>query len=638
MAYVKRYTGDFYNLEAQHVEVEIHEMDFPGGTETIVIRHLDMVRSLDGQIIATSVNMEIINTGDFDALDPLLTGYEKQFLVKVFIDSTAIFEGFVLYDVMEQALLPQAGILITASDYLKRLKDIEIDSIALGSQSLLIAYIQTALIQTGFAYALRINSDFFARLDTATEGNTLYEQILAGDDIFFKNEDEKDSAYEVLQAILKINDSYLYVYNNIWHIERSSDAVETTRLWTTFATGSSTPATVANQYNSVNKQNKDFDYTNRSQVVQYVSGLKLFSVNLMDEVFGSLVYNNFEDNPSPVSAFNVYIGSPGMNSGEWYADNNNTIVALKYNMFTIKKLITWTVGSGVELDGMFYQFDMNYNPVDESTVLKVSYRQYCGDRSGPTTDRQQLIGRFTINKSTATAAQLWLNASEEVVWRTGESTGYIWEVIVDNTDEISQDQSVLIEKSFDLSALGADDLLTLQIGILPMGWRHANADDDIEDNPIEYLNTNYMGDVSVSVGAALEDNVIDFEISEDCLKKDDVSIKLFDIASLNYKNGLIRNANGARTTSWEADGVQDTLVNHLGMSKFAFGNITRFSLKGILSVPEALKPFTIITDNNKMRDSSVAVFVLSTYRYDFLNNFLTIDKCDEYGDEDILVI
>lgn len=690
-------TRTFYNRKGQAIQLRISNEDFLGNTTFLHVQSLRLKYDLDGQIITSSLDIEFVNdTTNYHLFDTLLFGTERQFKCELFIDGASYWEGFLINDLSEQDLLDYAVIKLTFTDYLKRLQETTTSDLILGKVSLLIDLLRTCLYETGLEYDIRVNTNFYPEyalneLSSIYWVYTMYEQVLVQDDVFFEDELTTKSPYEVLQAILKINNSFLYTYQKKWYIEQYSEITDREDdseggHWHEFVKGEDSsayggsvyggaedhpPDSISSQYNSINRQNDDFKYVKTSQKLQYESGLKELEINIQRQTFDTLVYNNFSLTPPT--------DDPRMNStnykvGTWYVSENLTYsFDTGYNFRGIFKWFRWTmVSAPTSWNGIGYHFRFSYNSegdFNNPTMLTIRYKwTFPQFRDLAVNEQAQVKTRFLLKEAGNTGRILGEDANGDPEWveQPHVDQDYFDNTKVqyfDLTDKVSAAGIVEVSEQIDITSLfdsgtSLDNEWTLIIW--PTLYRVAAAEDDIEDSTEYFPIYHIVGDVNVSVSAGDEENVSTYTVTDDFIKRKKIDLLLFDTPNLNYRNGLFYAKTGVgnrryrsiltfpRTELWGKGDITDSygiidpkmsIVDWTASFLYSYYSEIRIILTARIDIDELLKPLTIITDDNIYKDSesNILDLILFEYEYDLYTNIMRI-VANEYGNEDVNII
>jgi len=665
MAYGTIYTTQFYDYYQNLVVVSIQKNGYAGGSTALKSTELVLRYSnadFFDPIISLSADLNIVNNfDDFDTLSDLLKNHEKQYKALITRGGTLVFEGFMVCDVTEQQLYKNGIISITFTDYLKRLSDTEFVGVELGVEYTLLELLQMALAFTGLSYPIYINCRLFpwkgwgsTIMSTNTPGHTLFEQVTADADIFYSSVDKPISPYEVLESILKTFHCRIYAYQGAWYIERYPELLDSSTGWTLFAAGSSTPGLISNLRQSYTKQSTHFKYTNLTQVRSYISGLKTFEIELEDTEYDSQVYNNWPATlASDLVPYNF--DSSTIQLRKWYAENG---CAFPYNAKTgyydIDKAMCFI--SYTENYGIYHKFKVSWNSAavsgDIPTNIQVSWK-YKVEDSIAAYDEYIIYGRYflMVAKNDVHLVDKFIEPSGDTytystVYPVNGSTR-IFEIEVYKKDV--KNKTIEFTHSIDLTdaVVNRRGDLTQEfvLVILPIGYKVATAPDDAIDN-FKYIGTSgptWVGDFVVKVNGELQDNNIQATIVDDFVKKQPLSLVLFDTHNLNLKNGLY--IDGDRTRYWQDDLAFDPsepaytvhdLVYFLIRSVTRYSSKTRSKLTASILTNIMMRPLCTLYDTDIKESGSNVPFILNNYSFDLVSCISSI-SADEYGQEPIII-
>ena len=113
------------------------------------------------------------------------------------------------------------------------------------------------------------------------------------------------------------------------------------------------------------------------------------------------------------------------------------------------------------------------------------------------------------------------------------------------------------------------------------------------------------------------------------VKSESDELKIFDIASYNYKNGIYLSDRSKTTEGWTDDGgvTYMPIVDHYVKSIVGYGYKTRKQLRSdiMFNSDTYMKPLSIINDDNVDND-----FIVKELDYDFVNSIYRL-SIDEYS-------
>jgi len=652
MAYGLKYqSASIYTITGKECTVKLYVEDYGGGASTIRIQSVSITNNYQDEDtcpIGTGAKVVFINEGDFSDYDDLLANYEKQVKVKIEWDSQVVFEGFLICDLNEQTLLPNATIILQFTNYLKRLEYAYLDALASNAGRVtLVDCIKEALELTGLEYPLYVNSSLFETNQEAGSdlGGTFLEQTLVECDLFWINADEYDNAYMVLQKILQAFDAFLYMWDEKWIIERWDNIVNEGN-WVYFPFGESWVDGIATTSlkESANRQNADFKYLNTSQSLQYKSGVNTLKLNLNDELFSTLVFNNY------TAGMDTVADDPSIDDitlKTWYVHEDVIDLSVGYAAEREISYLLWQVGAGIPAvkleQGLWYKYTFQRNEYDSDeakTTMIVDYMH-------------QVVhgqGEYPIVTKVRITFTLQIKYDGTVKWVYPDVDG-----VIHAADGEEKEFTMVYQLSGEDPAWGSAWRNRVTSIDLSEIWDDISDTDTVEFlinfKPFEYYSTIeigwfvsstcMIGNIRVYSSTPGEvDNEIESTLNQSFLKTKDIEMELFDLDNLNYKNGLFL-ADDTHTELWN-DGVDSAdipLTDILIKSKYNRHCQTTKKLPATIRCDKYLKPFTLITDDN-INDGESAptntLFLLTHYQWDLINAEYKI-TADEFPDEDIIL-
>jgi hypothetical protein len=210
---------------------------------------------------------------------------------------------------------------------------------------------------------------------------------------------------------------------------------------------------------------------------------------------------------------------------------------------------------------------------------------------------------------------------------TPEDADPYWGIVPDR--EAGRNNEIVLRDSFDPGTAVAEIKVSVPVGdvsgytfsgdqefVFGITAEDIRRDDETEWRPDgQFPVIAYYGDVIISTSGPEQDNLLVAEMNKAVLERKRVSLDLFDITNLNYRNGLFTGVNwDRRTTSWRDDINQWlSLGTHLIRDRFQLYNRNRRVLSGTLKHIGPLEPFTVFEDNYAPGGKT---YVLFGYSYD----------------------
>lgn len=642
MAWNVVYRGTFYTVTGSYIYVNIYEQDNMDPTVNLRITSVTIENNYKGDtipIVGAGATVEFVNDGDFTDFDHLLSNYEKQFKCNI-SDSLGnfYFEGFLICDLNEQELLPYSTIRLKFANYLQRLKNGEIE-LNQNTRSTIFDLIIDCLDLAGFVgFNLYINSSLFHTGMSTSAGYSFITQTYVEHDVFFKNPEEYDNAYDMLNKILLPFNCYIYYYDNNFYIERYED-INSTDDWIEYVYGSvweNVGNVVTNKRQVLNKQSDNISYVEMSQVLYYSSGAQKLKVNLNSSPFDSLIFNSFPD--SIINTVSTIVPAAGtMVERTWYFYEDATGTTEGYNYMHFVRYFSWSFALAGDNDtGIHYAFRVQLN-TDNPTALTIRYKAAINTTIG--SKFKKLWHRFflTIGRSGSPYAGRYIyEDSNGDTKLTTTPTYYEFDIVDEESMVTGQFE---ISKVINLDDIAGDlaDVETFYLSIMPTWYQFTT------QSSLHVKRTNYVGDFKVTINPDPTDNLVEATITDDFLKTIEYDLDVFDVANLNYRNGLLYedplSSALVRTSEWysKAEVSNHLLVDKYIESKFKKLNKTTKSINTRIKYNGYIKPFAIFTDNNIEYDSSNLVpFLITGYKLDLERMEYDIEM-EEYPDTEIIL-
>ena len=678
MAYVLKYTSNFYNIYKKYVEVEISKWNYT--TPVIPLRNTEVYIEVNYQdnntpIIGTGCSIVIINQGEFTDLEDLLTSTEKQFKCVIKYAGVTVFQGFSICDLNEQQFNKLSRIKLQFTDYLRRLEGHFATNFFVGSNTDLLTLLQELIVTVGFgaAYQLYVNSTLFETTMNNDVTDTFLKQTYVENNMYFSDVNTYDDVYAAVNKTLKSFGCFLYSCGNKWILERQEDVTrdKNTSSWVVY-TLYQVPTQTASLKEEYNKQEGDFQYADESQVLEYASGLRTLIIKLKDKQYDTFVFNDFSTDMATVSDIHPEPGT--LQYRRWYANENILQLQAGFDYRDISSFIKWSYpptlgGSGDFANmGLYYTFQVQFTAsIEEPVILNIDFKM-----SGELdmTAIRQIDMRFVLrldggsmsgyylfngpvppdNAIVALLASSWSNniftITQVDVSTSGEK---VWSVSTsfNLTDTYSSDGSTYTNI---WDQLGNPATQKFMIYFFPTRFYLKELPPGSNDNnTFMYSRINYLGDVSVTVTTQKVLNKLTYYINEDFVKTEEIDIDFFDLDNVNFANGFMYGLGGigndaiAKTALWTSEKCVDPqpLMDIYAKNKFRNYARTIHKLKAKILHDGYMKPLSVLTDDNVMVDRIVyptmkTTFILQSYIWDLFNGVYDI-VAEEYTAEDILL-
>lgn len=338
MAWAVKYSGTFYNIAEQEIQVDISKDDYVGPVFPLRIQSLDITHNWNGYmtpVTGTGLEMTIINEdSDWDFYEELFVCEEQEFKItatitdsKLFLNDYVLFDGFLLTDIQEQEVIQWASINLKASNYLKQLDEVdEMDSLNGAATWPVLQYIGEALQATGLLYNIYVNCSLY---EVHMDNERIMTDLYLHKHLFYLGEEEDaelkyKGLSDIINTILKPFNMYVYSFNKRWYIERYADLYDPESgleyNWTFYDVYNISTLTYVNtvQLNfPILIKNTDgeirwgaYDYVDTSQTLEYGKGYRKVTVNckvnkehnLVNEYFGNaLPFDSLADVYTPTT-------------------------------------------------------------------------------------------------------------------------------------------------------------------------------------------------------------------------------------------------------------------------------------------------------------------------------------------------
>lgn len=625
------------------VLISIEKRDYVGSVKNIQISEdqISIRREFDSwedHIIGMTLILDIQNDAAnyFDFID-LMKAKEKEYFVKAThiyqLQSTKLFEGFINVELTTQKYIKYQPVRIVASSYLKKLEYTTPASIETLQNKTFIDIISECLAATGSTSNILVNVSYVPEEDVLTiqEGQTFLNLTGVYTELFWENNVDRNTSFEILKSILETFSLYLYWWNGNWYIEQYSDLWKTTKNYVKYTFGNSygptSIGTIVTETNPV-RLIKTLMFAETSQTLGCLPGVRKNKVTLDLKEFLNLTINDFNgivgvgtDNPiPPLRQWRKW--QPMLSPITWSA------AGAPYRTMTesIKRTIDIV---GLDPDdvlhrGLYTQFEAKLTP--EVSSLTVSFKYALPDFS-------ELLKPYTEYKF---YFHWYINVlipdivgSVFVGWKVGpyikwSTANNRWELVyTPSNNEYDALQQIAIDSSemdrnkkeltveFDISDVwGLNPDINTKF-VLCIGTEYVKHNSLLGALNAQVIKEAHIGDVFITVTGDDEPNVIEGDINEDYLTEKEYKISLADISSINYKNGILRGVQlESKSTEWFSLESPPTrpLMDWFLHFKTKQNNITRQRLTGDVIYKEyisgaysdkILRPFTLFEEDKQ---------------------------------------
>lgn len=630
-------------------------------------------------IIGQTLSFAIINNSlnYFDFIE-LMKAKEKEYFVEVVHGYqtvyTSLFNGFINVELTTQKYLHMQAINIVASSYLKKLEYAKPASIEVLQNKTFIDIILECLASTGSESNIRVNVSYVPEEDvlSMSAGQTFLNKTGVYTELFWENNIERKSSFEIIESICKTFLLYLYWWDGCWYLEQESDLWNETKYYVQYNQGTSygvdSVGTVVEEFNPI-RLVKSLLFSEMSQVLSCLPGVRKNSVKLDLKEYLNLVVNDFANIPSiqttplagdhpPLREWRKY--RPMTTSPIDWADGGKSFLTIKNS---IKKLIPSYSGDFEDIrdKGLYTTFKIF---AETGANLYISFK-YGFKRFNPASTAVNLSdfifdfnwGLCIEDGNGIANAHLHKNeqgkpgyVAGEWDWRVTYNTPVTTNTVVDGNDFDKPNKICQISETINLSRVYGLNLDINQTFVLWIGTEKILK----KDSNYAFINDEvYFGDVEVTISEEVKEaNLIEGEVNEDYLTEQSFDLDLADVKSLNYKNGILRGTDLLeRTEKWFALNSPPTrpVLDWFHFYKAKQGHTTRQRLTGTVVYKEyttvlpgpvvyrdrILRPFTLFTEDKQ----SNLKYVLTGWKFlpKHQKYVVQLDEYDNTTDVNIIV-
>lgn len=565
-----------YNNDANNI------LDTPAPIEDVRLSANSMVVSYafadwNNPIIGMQCEFAIVNDkDDFYELLPLLTAEEREYRIRVVVihpTAYTLFEGFLNCDTVTQKYLHRQSIKFVASSYLSKLEGFHPVSIDTLQNMTFINVIDEILRSTGTECNIRVNSKLRAEGDILGVGQTLFNKNGFYTELFWEDEVERTSSLDILKAILTSFDCYIYWWRGDWYIERYEDIWSESVDFVEYVSGhsylpmdagldsggsddSDAVVTIAQVITDVHA----LKFINQSQTLSVIPGLKTIKINLEDKRSNNLVLSSLKD----ASITNTEVPQPAYRSFLIWEETNMTWEDYGLPKSSIVNAIRRQVTSAKpSYRGLYTTFKVTVDKEDIAINIKFKYFiDMAATITGWTKKWADYKFDFYWYLRIAGTDFYLVQSGEDWGTSQGLNTGIInnpdntqeYQMQVVNIDGSSFDantKTVEVSISVPLGAvktyfgtLGSSNFTGLLAGeqefVFGLGLERIHTPTG-ESSDGDQVDDCYIGDINITSTGGLQDNVIEAKVlTAKFLNVKDISLRLYDMDSYNYKNGVLR--------------------------------------------------------------------------------------------------
>jgi hypothetical protein len=674
VSYDLKYRSDFYNVFGTKVIVKIYKKDY-GSHSVINLRTVEVsleVNNQDEPVVGTGLRVVIVNEGEFNSLNDLLTSREKEFECIVYYGNYTVFDGYSICDLNEQQFAPFAKITLQFTDYLRRLEGSFAPCLTpVGGTCDILSILQEAMIAIGKTCNFNVNSSLFETRMNKTANDTFLEQTYVENLMFYSDANSYDSYYAALNKVLKSFNAVFYSMGDKWVLERYDDITRppSTQTWVTFANPLNsevqTGVADANLRQVYNKQAGDFSYTELSQIVEYDSGLQKLILKLNDKQLDTFVFNDYKTDGF-LATTDQYPNYSILLLKKWYIFNTNIVIKTGLIFRSMTNYVEWKydltyiddffTDNTYEFNGLYYHFKLTFNTPENYVVnplfnpasptqLIISFKQSLGNVH--LTPIEIIVIRYCIMVGNWFLTELEDQGKNKFWGLTSTPTPIRNEFSVSGllNENIENSISLNIDLTTSITGFGGE--------YIPSIWTQLGQPKSIDavvmffpisiyttrSSQIRTANDNFLGDIQVGVASQKIPNKLTYYINEIFVNTETDEMDFFDLVNDNFANGprIMPGSppEGVKTETWSTyqHPIAAPLMDIYARVKFGNYCHTLHKLKGTIISDNYIKPFAILTDDNLKDDNGVNIeLILHHYTWD-LNNGTYDIEADEFTEE-----
>jgi hypothetical protein len=636
--YVERYNIPFASKTNQG-KIFIDEIDGSMSSEPLILSKdgitiSTIMNDWDDPIITQTAEIDILNTRtNFFDLLPLLSAEERHYRIRINQTSPTtkyLFEGFLNSDIVEQTYLNKQPIRLVASNYTQKLDYVTPNSVNTLQKLSLIDLISQSLIMTGTDASIYVNMTICPSGGSLSTNYTPIGLTACNTEVFWQNNVDRDSGLDIITKILKPFNSYIFWWNGNWYIERYDDL----KNYPQHYVGYDLDVSYGYQLGGASITLYDistniFSYhpIEKSQLLSINPGLNQLTIKYNDNLYDNLLYSDLSGLTSIDPGFIVQDRTWRYSSDPSY--NFRTSDFGKPSGY-ISNSCWMTISPGLSgknsESSPYFQYKykdclmggfkctIDSSIVTNPTNLSINWKwkPIAGSSPGDQTQYSPLVTAFKLRWYLKYANSYWLfhiDASKNysLTYSTDNATGYNAFTILPT--DLIKNENYIYEATISIPLSEVPGVTTgdqsLIFGLLLPSYTFNGTD--------YFVNGNIWGDVTATVTSTLQNNTFNSTINNKFLNKKTIELDLFDINSLNYKNGIYSGPYYPfRSSTWyDTEGVYLSIKDRLLKEKYRLYNKSRQSIKATIDCSTYLKPFSMWYDSNQ----SGKTFVLTSYSY-----------------------
>lgn len=648
MAYLEKYKGYWTNPTTGYdYDITLFQDTAVSGSKDIKVQDVTFRYTLNDRILTSSVDVTFVNDLGWNEFDDLLNNTEREWYVRIrkYNDSDyTVFLGYIAVDIMERDFSNDIGtISFTATDDLKKLREIYVDDVSLGYNHDLQKVLVDGLNQIDQRNISINNALFYKDHDMGTS-DTMLAQTYLNADYFYKNNVETISYWDYIQSLCTATNSYLYIYNDRYYLERYND-VSTNENWVYYSPVTDTNGVAIRKFVRYNKQD-DFDYVNRSQKLEYVSGLSDFTVNIDPKEFVSILPNSWDvpleeissdENPNDEALelrtyyLNTY-HTPTLDTNQSTGTNNYSMrnyLVYDCSYVNVAASALFNYMGEYPATYLMYSVPITFNDGD-STPLNIKYK--LSTQNGYSyDDLTEWQGIFLVRKSWLVTGDKWIYDNNGTIDLASGSADAYW--VVDG-NKADGSNIVEINATIELNSIKADCSTNERLTFFIMPIAQINHEEEGDEGTLVWPQTAIMGDFEIKVGVDGINNQFIYDVNDGFINKAEVDLDIYDMRNENVKNGLFLSdwTKTDDSSGWTDDGgsTYDSIINHYVKSETGRSYKTREALNATIKFKAEtfLKPLAFLNDE-KIPGKD---FMVLDYTWNMLNGRYAL-RADEYSSD-----
>lgn len=618
MAYETIYTAGWQSKNRQGL-ITIKKKDYIGSpTFTLLCKaeslQVDyMVRGWEEPVVGLNASFTFQNSSVAMSarLLMLMNAEEREYKVIITVSSPSsytLFEGFLNCETFQQPYVGYGSLTLTASNYLSKLKYKYPDSIDTLQNLSFIELLDDILVQSGAGYNIRVNCSIEETTyplssdgtETALDSYGVYTEF------FWKNNIDRDNGLEILRILLSSYECYIYWYDGYWYIERYEDIWSTDKNFVEYETGASNingSGVVVNE-TPASSDLHDLVWQELTQMLSVIPGKNKIEINLKETRFYNLTINDFSDAEEITTLPMDY--DPGWRKWAYYDDEYSTWPDKDISYKNISKGIqrTGTI-SGSYAKGLYTKVKVT---IGTTTSISLKWKFAMPQTTVP--------GNMVVPEDTNVTFRWFMKVGTEFIMQNVDSDNS-WKLTSGATTYSGKENEIEITgEDFDQELWSYECQVTVPLyEVEGLAAGETDIVVIIGKESFEYDGTSensshcVIGDVKITVSETPPDNMIEGQVTNDYLEELKIEMPLFDLATRNYKNGILCDTDFEElSTQWTDGDHTETLARMKLITKWRQYHKTMQQVSGDIFSYVRFRPFQMFTDSEQSR-----VFILGSF-------------------------